>query len=160
MRTLLRFLGAVLGGTAVVLFLTATGLGTYYALQPRSEPGLTRLAGYLQAGVPFVGLAAVAALGGILWCLADRLPAPPGALRWSPAPLLRVIAGAQLGVGGLVLAATVGATAVFVDEAARSFWLVFYALVGIFLSFLAMSLGGILWCAVRVAYPEQPPAAP
>lgn len=160
MRTFLRLLGAVLGGTAVVLFLTATGFAAYYTLQPRPEPGLTRLAGYLQAGVPFVGLAVVTALGGILWCLADRLPAPPGARRWSLAAPLRVVAGVQLGVGGLVLAATAGATAAFVDEASRSFAGLFYALAGIFFAFLAMSLGGVLWCAVRVAYPERPPAAP
>lgn len=151
MRTYLRTLAASLVGTSVVLAIGSAGAAGYYhgAVGRHATSAWTAVA-------PVFALLAVVGL--FLFHLAGvLLPAQPGKRRVvHPArQILRVVAAVQMGVGGLVVAAAV---LVAGDRLLLGSWRDAEAgLVALGVGFAAgvvTCLGGLLWCAVRLAYPE------
>jgi hypothetical protein len=105
--------------------------------------------------------AALASVGGILWCL-TRLTLPPPGPSPNRRPMrfwLRVLAQVQMGAG---LMLTVAATVYASDHLLVRPWRdgrPLAALAVLFVSLGLIGVGAVLWCAVRVAYPERRTAA-
>ncbi len=104
-----------------------------------------------------VVLLTLESVGGILWCLSSSDGRRPAALnRRQPMRFwLRVLAQVEMGAGLVLFVATAG-------YSSYHFWArpvvrghplealaLLYATLGL------MGIGGVLWCAVRVAYPDR-----
>ena len=152
MRTYLRVLAGALVGMSAVLAVGSVGAAGYYY----SATG-GRLGGAVVWAAVAPVFALLAGVGLLMFHLAGTvLPAPPGQrpayrpVRW----VLRVTALVQMVVGGLLIVAAV----VYAGDRilVRPTHDVGSALVTLFVavaSFSVTCLGGLLWCAVRLAYP-------
>ncbi|QDU22544.1 hypothetical protein [Urbifossiella limnaea] len=137
-------LGATVGTASATAWLTWDGAGNSWGAIGRR-------------GVAVVAGAVAVVAAGLVWCgpvIALAPVAPPGRPggRW-----LRVLAGSQATLGA-ALAAAAGAHVV--THAGPDPWPPNErVLVGVSVFLLATGMscvGGVLWCAVRVAYPPQP----
>lgn len=72
MRTFLRLLGAVMCLTAVALTVVLIGYSYVESVRVPPRPEVAGWALFPWAGIPLFMLCVVAALGGILYCLADH----------------------------------------------------------------------------------------
>ncbi|HEX4612515.1 MAG TPA: hypothetical protein VH092_30255 [Urbifossiella sp.] len=159
MRTYLRTLVGIFLTASVVLAVGYAGLAGYHFSASGRQFGGPNVAAAL---VPVLALQVL--VGVVLWHLTGApLPEPSGPppdyrpMRW----VLRVVAQTLMGIGGLVIAA--GVVYAWDQLFVRPGYEVvpaFIALFVILVAFGATALGGLLWCAVRVAYPDPQTGEP
>ncbi len=151
MRTYLRTLAGGLAGVSVGLAVgAACAAGHYSSAGTRFE----MLIWAVFAPV-FALLAVVGVFGYHLAGVACPIPPGPRRVYRPVRALLRVVAGVQTGLGALVVLAAVlvGGSRLLVPlwrDPGSGLAALFVVLV----AFGVTSLGGLLWCAVRLAYPE------
>lgn len=112
-----------------------------------------------ESAVLFVVFLTLSSVGGVLWCLASAPAVGREQPPYERRPMrfwLRVLAQIELGAGLIVVVATAG-------YASYHFWIHPFsrgrpleALGLLYVTLGLMGMGGVLWCAVRVAYPDHP----
>ncbi|HEX4613817.1 MAG TPA: hypothetical protein VH092_36890 [Urbifossiella sp.] len=156
MRTYLRCLAVIQTGAASILFIPAAAYAAWAGFHLPHPTDLFRTPSALLPPILFSLLAAV---GGILWCLTALTlpPVPPGPVparrpvrRW-----LRVLALVQLGIGLLLATGTAAyASDRLLLRPRQNIGESFTAVVVLHAAVGLSCVGGILWCVVRVAYPD------
>jgi hypothetical protein len=167
MRRALRLLAAVvIGGSVIVAPVYVVGVTQFLPDTPlRGARVLPELVAYVVIPVLLLGL--VACVAGILLCVTELtlpLPTPPPAGRRAGLGL-RVLAAVQLagGIATAVLTSGVAAWELLIRPSAAAGVVDLVGFhVGTFGALGLSCLGGLLWCAVRVAYarPAQGQVSP
>jgi hypothetical protein len=110
------------------------------------------------------GFALLASVGGVLWCLTrltlPHLPPEPAGTRRPARFWLRVLAEVQIGAGVILAVAAAVYASDHLLVRPRHIGSPIYALEVLFVAIGLAGQGAILWCAVRVAYPDRPAGLP